>query len=68
MIGAGDKVELRSLEVRSAEGEHWIVTKGLRDGDRLVVDGLQRAHPGEKVKPVPVSASASAAATASSGE
>ncbi|HEX7864882.1 MAG TPA: efflux RND transporter periplasmic adaptor subunit [Variovorax sp.] len=58
VVGAGDKVELRALEVRSAAGDHWIVTGGLREGDRLVVDGLQRAHPGDKVKPVPVSAAA----------
>ncbi|WP_395317171.1 efflux RND transporter periplasmic adaptor subunit [Variovorax sp. UC74_104] len=59
VVGAGDKVELRTLEVRSALGDQWIVTGGLHEGDRLVVDGLQRAHPGDKVKPVPVSAAAS---------
>ncbi|NVM87016.1 membrane fusion protein (multidrug efflux system) [Variovorax sp. SG517] len=59
VVGAGDKVELRTLEVRSASGDQWIVTGGLHEGDRLVVDGLQRAHPGDKVKPVPVSAAAS---------
>lgn len=58
VVGAGDKVELRALEVRSAAGDQWVVTSGLREGDRLVVDGLQRAHPGDKVKPVPVSAAA----------
>jgi len=58
VVGKDDKVELRALEVRSAAGDQWIVTGGLREGDRLVVDGLQRAHPGDKVKPVPVSAAA----------
>ncbi|SEM49240.1 membrane fusion protein, multidrug efflux system [Variovorax sp. YR750] len=58
VVGAGDKVELRALEVRSAAGDQWVVTNGLREGDRLVVDGLQRAHPGDKVKPVPVSTAA----------
>ncbi|MET3184190.1 UNVERIFIED_ORG: membrane fusion protein (multidrug efflux system) [Variovorax guangxiensis] len=61
VVGAGDKVELRALEVRSAAGDQWVVTGGLREGDRLVVDGLQRAHPGDKVKPVPVPVSAAAA-------
>jgi len=56
VVGKDDKVELRALEVRGASGDQWIVTGGLREGDRLVVDGLQRAHPGDKVKPVPVSA------------
>ena len=62
VIGTGDKVELRSLEVRGAAGDQWIVTQGLREGDRIVVDGLQRARPGEKVKPVPVSLEAATAA------
>jgi len=61
VVGKDDKVELRALEVRSAAGDQWIVTGGLREGDRLVVDGLQRAHPGDKVKPVPVSAAATPA-------
>lgn len=61
VVGKDDKVELRALEVRSASGDQWIVTGGLREGDRLVVDGLQRAHPGDKVKPVPVSAAATPA-------
>lgn len=68
VVGAGDKVELRALEVRSAVGDQWVVTQGLRNGDRLVVDGLQRAHAGEKVKPVPVTAAATAPTTASSAD
>lgn len=59
VVGRDDKVELRTLEVRSAAGDQWIVTGGLQEGDRLVVDGLQRAHPGDKVKPVPIAAAAS---------
>ncbi len=66
VVGAGDKVELRALELRTTSGDQWIVSKGLREGDRLVVDGLQRAHPGDKVKPVPVTAAP--AATASSAD
>lgn len=66
VVGAGDKVELRALELRTTTGDQWIVSKGLREGDRLVVDGLQRAQPGAKVKPVPVTAAN--AATASSAD
>lgn len=58
VVGAGDKVELRALEVRGTAGDQWIVTRGLSAGDRLVVEGLQRAQPGEKVMPVAVAASA----------
>ncbi|GER17934.1 efflux RND transporter periplasmic adaptor subunit [Variovorax boronicumulans] len=66
VVAPDNKVELRALEVRSTEGEHWVVTRGLREGDRLVVDGLQRARPGEKVKPVPVSTAGASSAAAPS--
>jgi membrane fusion protein (multidrug efflux system) len=68
VVGANDKVELRALEVRSAVDDQWVVTRGLRDGDRLVVDGLQRAHPGEKVKPVAVTATATVSAPNASAD
>ena len=34
----------------------WIVRKGLKAGDRIVVDGVIRVRPGNVVKPVPVAA------------
>jgi len=45
---------------------NWIVTKGLKDGDRVLVDGFIKAHdPGMTVKPVPyVPGGAPAAPTA----
>ncbi len=42
----------------------WVVRKGLKAGDRVVVDGVIRVRPGNPVKPVPVSAPASAAGQA----
>ena len=29
----------------------WLVSEGLKDGDRVVVDGFQKFVPGDKVKP-----------------
>lgn len=61
VIGEGDKIEPRQLEVSRAVGANWIVEKGLAPGDRLVMDGLQRIRPGAVVKPVPFQPPAAAA-------
>src|SRR3954463_3683045 len=37
---------------RSIQGE-WLITRGLNAGDRVIVDGLQKAKPGSPVKAVP---------------
>ncbi|QRO34203.1 efflux RND transporter periplasmic adaptor subunit [Chromobacterium violaceum] len=52
VLGAGDKVEQRLLTTEGTHGAYWLVTAGLKAGDRLIVDGLQRARPGEAAKPV----------------
>jgi membrane fusion protein (multidrug efflux system) len=44
-------VDLRELTVRQDRGQFWVVTGGLKDGDRIVVEGLQKASPGAKVTP-----------------
>lgn len=62
VVGPGDKVELRPLTVGRVVGNRWQVTSGLKVGDRVVVDGLQRARAGAVVKPVPAEAAPSGAA------
>lgn len=49
VVGADDKVELRVLTTDRAIGANWLVTDGLKDGDRLIVSGVQRARPGMRV-------------------
>ena len=49
VVGSGDIVELRSLQVDRAIGDQWVVTKGLQAGDRVIVEGIQSAKPGGKV-------------------
>lgn len=50
----GSKVESRTLAANRSYGNSWVVSKDIKDGDRLVVDGLQRIRPGATVKAVPV--------------
>lgn len=65
VVGAENKVEMRSLKLGSAVGDRWIVTDGLRAGERVVVEGVQKARPGSVVKPVTAESAASAATNGS---
>lgn len=48
------KVEKRQLETGIAEGDKWFVLKGLKHGDRLIIQGTDKAHTGQVVRPVEV--------------
>ena len=45
------KVEMRQVEVDSAVDGKWIVTSGLKPGDKLIVEGLVNLKPGTVVRP-----------------
>jgi membrane fusion protein (multidrug efflux system) len=51
VVNADNIVEQRELEVLQARGSDWIVTAGLKSGDRLIVAGLQKTGPGATVVP-----------------
>jgi membrane fusion protein (multidrug efflux system) len=52
VVGAGNKAELRDLQVSRSVGNEWLVTSGLKDGDRLVVEGTLNLRPGIPVRAV----------------
>jgi membrane fusion protein (multidrug efflux system) len=52
VVGNDNKVVVRTLETKTTAGANWIVTKGLADGERVIVAGVQLAKPGMVVKPV----------------
>jgi membrane fusion protein (multidrug efflux system) len=52
-----DTVAGRNVKTGVAVGDEWIITDGLKAGDRVIVEGLQKARPGAKVRPVPFGAS-----------
>jgi len=51
VVGPDNTVEVRSLETDRAIGDQWLVTSGLKPGDRVIVEGIQSAKPGAKVVP-----------------
>jgi membrane fusion protein (multidrug efflux system) len=60
VIGANNVVEARPLEVGDAVGDQWLVKSGLKEGDRVIVAGLQKIKPGATVEPVDSAAPAPA--------
>ena len=53
VVGAGDKAEQRLLTLGPMDGELVSVTKGLSEGERIIVGNLQKIGPGSPVKPLP---------------
>jgi membrane fusion protein (multidrug efflux system) len=50
VVDAAGKLEQRSLVTERAIGDQWLVSSGLKAGDRLVVSGQQKARPGAPVE------------------
>jgi membrane fusion protein (multidrug efflux system) len=60
LVNASGTVEPRPVMAERAIGDKWLVTGGLAAGDRVIVEGLQKARPGSPVKAVPAGASGGA--------
>ena len=52
VVGGEEKVETRAIKVARTLGDNWLVSEGLKAGDRVIVEGLQKARPGAPVKAV----------------
>ena len=56
VVDKDSKAESRPVTVGEWTGDEWVVTEGLRAGDRVVVDGGLKLGPGAALNPKPVSA------------
>jgi membrane fusion protein (multidrug efflux system) len=65
VVGADNKVSFRTVKVGPREGNLWVIEDGLRPGDRVVVEGLQRLREGATVSPKPAPAEGAAGETKS---
>jgi membrane fusion protein (multidrug efflux system) len=68
VVGAEEKVEPRTIKVVRTVGDDWLVSDGLKAGDRVILDGLQKARPGTQVKAVPFGGKAEAVPSAATGK
>ena len=60
VVDADGKVAQRRLQIRSMTRSDWIVTGELVDGDRVIVEGLQKVQPGATARVAPVTTPAAA--------
>ena len=49
VVGAKNVVELRKVKVGMTQGDQWTILEGLKPGDKIIVNGLQKAMPGQPV-------------------
>ena len=54
IVGKENQVEQRAVVTARAVGNDWLIISGLKPGDRLIVEGLNKVHPGDKVRAVAV--------------
>jgi membrane fusion protein (multidrug efflux system) len=53
VVGADDKVSIRTVSVGDRVGPDWVITEGLNPGERVVAEGIQKVRPGVQVNPKP---------------
>ena len=66
-VGTDDTVVEKRVQTEGATGVDWIVSSGLAAGDRIIVAGIQNAHPGAKVAAIEESTAGSRAKSAATG-
>jgi membrane fusion protein (multidrug efflux system) len=54
VLNADNKVELRVVKTDRAVGDQWLVSNGLKTGDKVIVVGLQGIKPGQAVDAKPI--------------
>ncbi len=60
VVSKENTVESRVLKVDRTIGSNWLVTDGLSDGDKVIIEGLQKIRPGAPVNPSEIQSSAKA--------
>lgn len=53
VVDADSKAELRPVSTGRVVGQRWIITEGLKDGDKVIVEGFQKIRPGAPVNAQP---------------
>ena len=50
VVGAKNVVEVRKVKLGAMQGDRWAILDGLKPGERVIVDGQQKAMPGQPVR------------------
>ncbi len=62
VVKADNTVEIRPVKPAEVVGAKWVIDEGLKPGERVIVEGIQKARPGAKVDPKPYAEAPAAAA------
>ncbi|HET7105993.1 MAG TPA: efflux RND transporter periplasmic adaptor subunit [Candidatus Acidoferrum sp.] len=53
VVGPDNKVSIKTVTVGDRVGSDWVIPEGLKPGDRVIAEGVQKARPGALVNPKP---------------
>jgi RND family efflux transporter MFP subunit len=53
VVDSGNKVRIQAVDLGETFGKDWIVRKGLKPGERVIVEGIQKVRQGMQVDPRP---------------
>ncbi len=53
VVDSANKVQIRTVKVGDRVGTMWIITEGLKPGERIVAEGVQKVRPDTQVNPKP---------------
>jgi membrane fusion protein (multidrug efflux system) len=67
VVTPDNKVEQRTVNTTRTVGDQWLVDSGLKAGERVIVEGVQKVQPGMQVRPVEATAVAQAPAAPATG-
>jgi membrane fusion protein (multidrug efflux system) len=59
VVGPGNKIDIRPVKVAERVGGLWVIDQGLKPGEKVVVEGVQKARAGASVHPIPFAPEAS---------
>jgi RND family efflux transporter MFP subunit len=67
VVGDDDKVNIRTVTVGDRVGNQWVIADGVKAGERVVAEGVQKVHQGAQVNPKPFGAQAASGVDKSKG-
>ena len=53
VVGGGNKAEIRPVKVGPRVGAEWVIEDGIKAGEQVIVQGIQKVRPGLAVQPMP---------------
>ena len=63
VVGSDNKVEQQRVKLGAVEGSEIVIEQGLKQGERVIVQGIQKVHPGMVVAPAQEAPAAEATTT-----